>query len=553
MSDKVRVYEIAEETGASSADVLKKARDLGLDLKSPQSAVSNENAEEITKYIISGELPKIKLNNVYQKNDIKTIQINIENLKQIKKLTFKIELKKGIYSIIGNNGVGKSSLITCIGKLVETNCLREEFKGNDSYKKSQIEYIINNELNIQWVKPKNWIVSTNNSTLMPTFNGVFEASLISGHRFNHIEHKRKSIYSNQLKYSEKADSFIIDNLDYIINGSKSDKYLELYYLTNSKVKELYFIKYDSDYITEFYFSAGEYFLLSILKFIFTFKDRKNKENIGVIVIDEIELSLHPLAQKRLIQKLIEFKNDFNLLIIFATHSLHIIEELNAEEIYYFENNKGECKLTNPIYRGYLASRLYQHTKYDRIILVEDDLAKKFIEKLILDEQIDNILYEIIPIGGWEKVIEIYKINKHKKFYSDAEVLVVLDGDVNDKQKANKPSFDDVNKRFLPIDNIEKYSVIELINDNSFIKKVERHFLNYKSFNDLNIDIKTKTTEDIKLTFKKGIVEEIKKEAGKSFHTSMVEDFILKEIIEKLKNENHTKIEKFRTDILDFLK
>ena len=33
MSDKVRVYEIAEETGASSADVLKKARDLGLDLK----------------------------------------------------------------------------------------------------------------------------------------------------------------------------------------------------------------------------------------------------------------------------------------------------------------------------------------------------------------------------------------------------------------------------------------------------------------------------------------------------------------------------------------
>ena len=45
MSDKVRVYEIAEETGASSADVLKKARDLGLDLKSPQSAVSNENAE----------------------------------------------------------------------------------------------------------------------------------------------------------------------------------------------------------------------------------------------------------------------------------------------------------------------------------------------------------------------------------------------------------------------------------------------------------------------------------------------------------------------------
>lgn len=553
MSDKVRVYEIAEELGASSTEVIKNAKKLGLDLKSPQSAVSYENAEEISKYMISGELPIHKLGEIYNKNDIEFIQINIKNLKQIKELSFKIEFKKGIYSIIGNNGVGKSSLITCLGKLVEPNCLREEFKGNDSYKKSQIEYIINDKLNIKWEKPKNWIVSSNNSTLMPTFNGVFEASLISGHRFNHIEHKKKSIHYNQLKYSQKADSFIIDNLDYIINGSNTNKYSELYYLTNNKVKELYFMKYDSDYITEFYFSAGEYFLLSILKFISTFKDRKNKENIGVIVIDEIELSLHPLAQKRLIQKLIEFKNEFNLLIIFATHSLHIIEELKAEEIYYFENNEGLCSLTNPIYKGYLASRLYQHTKYDKIILVEDDLAKKFIEKLIIDEQINNILYEIIPIGGWEKVLEIYQLNEHKKLYSDADVLVVLDGDVNNKEKANKQKFSSIKKRFLPIENIEKYTVIDLIKDDSFIKKVERNFLNFKSFNDLNIEVKTEKTEDIKLTFKKGIIEEINKEAGKSFHSLIIEDFILKEIILKLQRENNTKLDSFKKNILDFLK
>ena len=40
MSDNVRVYEIAEEAGASSNEVIAKAKDLVIELKSPQTAVS---------------------------------------------------------------------------------------------------------------------------------------------------------------------------------------------------------------------------------------------------------------------------------------------------------------------------------------------------------------------------------------------------------------------------------------------------------------------------------------------------------------------------------
>jgi len=45
---------------------------------------------------------------------MKEIQIVIENLKKIDYLEFIIKIEKGIYAIIGNNGTGKSSLITCI-------------------------------------------------------------------------------------------------------------------------------------------------------------------------------------------------------------------------------------------------------------------------------------------------------------------------------------------------------------------------------------------------------------------------------------------------------
>ncbi len=59
MSDNVRVYEIAEEAGATSAEVITKAKDLSIELKSPQSTVSFEDAEEIANYIMTGKSSKL--------------------------------------------------------------------------------------------------------------------------------------------------------------------------------------------------------------------------------------------------------------------------------------------------------------------------------------------------------------------------------------------------------------------------------------------------------------------------------------------------------------
>ncbi len=55
MDDKVRVFEVAEEAGSTSAEVIKKATDLGIVLKSPQTTVTFEQAEQIAEYIMTGE------------------------------------------------------------------------------------------------------------------------------------------------------------------------------------------------------------------------------------------------------------------------------------------------------------------------------------------------------------------------------------------------------------------------------------------------------------------------------------------------------------------
>jgi len=71
MSDNVRVYEIAEEAGATSAEVITKAKDLSIELKSPQSTVSFEDAEEIATYIMTGKSSKLAKKETKKKPIIK--------------------------------------------------------------------------------------------------------------------------------------------------------------------------------------------------------------------------------------------------------------------------------------------------------------------------------------------------------------------------------------------------------------------------------------------------------------------------------------------------
>jgi len=58
MIDKVRVHEVATELGIASKDVIGKATEMGLVVKSAQSTVSMEDAEKIMNYIMNGDAPK---------------------------------------------------------------------------------------------------------------------------------------------------------------------------------------------------------------------------------------------------------------------------------------------------------------------------------------------------------------------------------------------------------------------------------------------------------------------------------------------------------------
>ena len=97
MEDKVRVFEIAEEAGASSAEVIKKAADLKIVLKSTQSSVSYEEAEEIVSYIMTG-ISKLLITKEEKPVVKKKVSLIIEDIDveeiNVKEKTISIEPKK---------------------------------------------------------------------------------------------------------------------------------------------------------------------------------------------------------------------------------------------------------------------------------------------------------------------------------------------------------------------------------------------------------------------------------------------------------------------------
>lgn len=98
----------------------------------------------------------------------------------------------------------------------------------------------------------------------------------------------------------------------------------------------------------------------------------------------------------------EVADEINLSIFFSTHSLELLREIKAQNIYYLTKMlDGSIVVTNPCYPAYATRNLYGDDGYgnDMVVLVEDDLAKLIIEKIM----ISKILYAVSELKYCQQV------------------------------------------------------------------------------------------------------------------------------------------------------
>lgn len=200
---------------------------------------------------------------------------------------------------------------------------------------------------------------------------------------------------------------------------------------------------DGRYVREDYFSSGEYFLINLY--------RKMNSGARLLVIDEIDISLDARAQARLAEALRELCVRHGVNIVFTSHSLAMMQTLDAGELLYMERTEQGATFSQSSF-SYVKSLMFGFKGRDRYILTEDPVLKAFLAYLIRRYCPPSFYsYHLIDVGGAYQVVDLMARNDQEEFLGPArDVISVLDGD----QQARTFSVSK-NVYCIPLDSIEK--------------------------------------------------------------------------------------------------
>ncbi|EKN3987217.1 TPA: AAA family ATPase [Yersinia enterocolitica] len=383
----------------------------------------------------------------------KKLEVKIKDVKAINELSLSVDLKPGLICLVGGNGSGKSTILNTISQLVDQSNINKLFF-DEKRQTSSLSIKLGNE-ECTWTQVSGKWVKKGGLTEL---KGFHEPGIIYGSRFvNSSLHVINKYCSHYVSFLEEnlvdAPDFVFKNLGKILKGN-DHHYRGLKTITKAdlirqakgipkeaetfliRMERPFLLKKDSGFITQYKMSSGEYLLLKILDYIYyrityTTDKTPNKEPF-LIIIDEVEIALHPSSQKRFIQFCNKVSKDHGICIIFSTHSRDIISNLRQDQIFLLESHvsSGRVSVTTPCYPHYAIRGIYESSGYDYIVCVEDELAKKIVSETIQKNELSkNKLVNVSALGGWREVLSFTHEFKINGLFNNTKMVIVLDGDM----------------------------------------------------------------------------------------------------------------------------
>lgn len=455
---------------------------------------------------------------------MQTIRVNIDNLRGINSMEFKIPYDDGLFAITGENGIGKTTLFLALSQLVYrgalSNYFRKHFDDGANIKFS-IDELDNTYHN---VKGK-WVRSDENE--MISIQGHFEGSLVFGNRFIDA-HRYKVDRAAEIKDSDliKADAFVMENMGWILKNDR-EYYKGLMRLRTKKLAQEYgfggmpyFWIVNNNRISLYEMSTGEFLLVTILDFMNTTIIHRNKTgnyNRALLLIDEVELALHPSAQDRLGKFFTRISEKEGFCVYFSTHSVHILKNIPPERLFHIQKNIAEkYEIINPCYPAFATRSLYAVDGFDYLILVEDHLAKYMVSRVIDQLRLrSNKMICVQPVGGYRNTLSLQlDFIQNKVAGENCRIYSILDGDVQSevaKMMAKELKYKSCLHTFLPVKSVEKAIFDKLITkpDSKFGAEFELRFCHGETLKSMLSRFKqsTQTLKDDGKNLYKFIVKE----------------------------------------------
>lgn len=252
-------------------------------------------------------------------------------------------------------------------------------------------------------------------------------------------------------------------------------------------------------------SSGEDNLGHILNKMYAFvKNKTDEDNLqGILCIDEIEASLHPVAQKNFLRYVLNWSRQNKVQVVITTHSLYLIQYvimlqqemmnkdslvLNIISTAYVGNNNYKV-LKNPPYETAYKELTFEDMEnlaeaYKVNILCEDEVAVYYLKKILTARNITKRLSFIHDMDSEKKGTScvIYKklIKNGEKLLENSIVVMDPEVDLSDL-KGKKAAYIKLPSRYdLPIEKeLVKY-IHDLPGDDAFFKTFSKEhaaFLN----------------------------------------------------------------------------
>ena len=407
-----------------------------------------------------------------------TINIRIENIKSINKANLELPLETGLYGLVGNNGCGKSTILLLMAQLLSRQWWGGMKKEDCDPSTSKVIFKLEDKTDM-WTfngRTERWRVQPPSPKDNIRLNGMYEGSLFYGTRFSDSRTIDDMLEKGSLKPEDiiSADDYVKDKLSFILHGDYNH-YRDLKRVKNREITNSlgirntpYFNQVRNNLISQYRMSSGECMLVSLLHFIYNSIERRSlpTDQKVLMLVDEIELALHPIAVSRLIDLLNELlRNHDNLIIYLTSHSPEVIRKIKPCNLYKVENNDGIVTLQSNCYPSYLIRDVYSHDGFDFLLLVEDDLAKGVVEKVLMKYNLfQRKLLHVVPVGGWENVLALHMdLLKWNVLGVNKQIISILDGDVETLVVSDN-QYNHLKRLFLPISSVEKYIYQQVIDN-----------------------------------------------------------------------------------------